>query len=292
MRRAGLFLALSLLFFASHAIASPTEADPEEKRGTLVIESGKDVRGRTVYNLRAIGAEIQDVLKLLFSQIGAEYAIDQDVKGTVSVTIKSATMEQVLQHVVDASQPPIRIKRVGKTLRVSLEPVPGRRTERIETMYGVGGFGSQPGLSRYLGGSPQRSLERPVTLDIPDSRPIPFGEALQLIGQQTQITLRLDKSVRSDIRFSARFTQTPLQFVLDSIARTGALKWALLPDGSILIAPADRWQVYVGANPVLGYPNQPCPRCRQVVIPVWNYCPNCGQTMPRRALPNSRRNTR
>lgn len=286
MRRAGTIQALMLLSIIT--LLTRPVARLGAQTGGLSVGVSKTEAGRTLYNVRADGVEIAEVLKLLFNKVGEEFSIDPTVQGRLYLSIRDATFEQVLERVAEVAQPPIRIRRVGKVYRVTRNVEAEQRAEvareRMERLHG-GGIHVPMGYQAL-------ALNRTVSLDIPDQRPIALGQALRLIGQQTQTTIRLDKSIRSDIRFSARFTRTPLQFVLDSIAKTGALKWAFLSDGSILIAPADRWSLIAGGNVAIGYPSQVCPRCRQSVYVSWNYCPRCGQSMPKRALPNDRRSPR
>jgi hypothetical protein len=285
MRRAGLIVALPLLFLLILASVSPAVAQREGRNGTLVIETGKTDKGKTLYSVRVDGADIQQTLKLLFTKSGEEFSIAPEVKGTLTFAVKNATMEQVFEQIVESANPPVKIKRDGKVWRVTRDTELEMRAAAIrERMQRRGG-----GLSIPLGYS-QIPTDRIVNLDIPEGRAISFAEALQIIGQQTQIPVRLDKSIPGDVRFSGRFVQTPFPVVLESITKTGYLKWISQPDGSILIAPTDRWQLHLGGAIALGYPAQPCARCRVSLLGTWNYCPHCGQALPRKGGAGVRRN--
>jgi hypothetical protein len=125
-------------------------------------------------------------------------------------------------------------------------------------------------------------LARPVTLYVPDFRPITLAEALQAIGRQTGALLRTDTDVATDIRFSGRFTRTPLSLVLESLAKTGAFKWYAERDGTVRIAPHDDLRILLRAQQLSG---EACLQCRRPLESSWRYCPWCGHAVvaPKRA---------
>jgi hypothetical protein len=122
----------------------------------------------------------------------------------------------------------------------------------------------------------QPALTRPVTLFVPDSRPITLVQALQTIGRQTGALLRVDADVATDVRFSGRFTRTPLSIVLDSLAKTGAFKWYAETDGAVQIAPHDDLRLMLNAQAISG---EACTHCRRPLEASWRFCPWCGRAV-------------
>lgn len=117
------------------------------------------------------------------------------------------------------------------------------------------------------------ALSRPVTLLIPDARPVGLGEALRQMSLQTGVPMQLDPDVPRDIQFSGRFTRTPLALALDALARTGALKW-FRHDGVVRIAPHDDLRLIIRAQEISG---EACARCKRPMAAAWRFCPWCGR---------------
>jgi hypothetical protein len=77
--------------------------------------------------------------------------------------------------------------------------------------------------------------------------------------------------------------------VLESIARTGALKWSVQSDGSVLVAPTDWMRLTLGGAPLPpAAASTPCPRCGRPIQPDWRYCPGCGQPIVRHGASSTR----
>jgi hypothetical protein len=251
--------------------------------GISIAETGKTADGKAVYSVRAYNVDIAELLSGLFRQTGEECVIDQDVRGPITLAIKDATIEQILERVQAAARPAIKITR-DRFTRVSLQFDPrladvmtsrmqqGSRVERINVP-NVGSFGYHQIVNQQ---SPL--LNRPVTLNIPDNRPIALSAALQMIQEQTQVPIRLDPRIPANVGFVGQMTQVPLSLVLETIARIGAFKWLQQPDGSLLIAPSDRLILFLAESALAA---APCSRCNQLMLSSWKLCPHCGQTAAR-----------
>jgi hypothetical protein len=301
MRRADWFLALTLfclsVFAARTAFAVDTLGGDRvlgQKAGFSIVETGKNADGKALYNVKADSADIADVLKAIFLKMGEPpYLIQENVRGTLNFSLKEATLDEILQGVQKASVPPIKITS-GKVTTVSrafdAKTAAALIQQRIEDMHdgiGLSGPATLPGAQQ--GSSP---LDRPVTLNIAYNRPILLSEALLNIEKQTGVSIRLDKNIPTDIRFTATVTHMPLRYVLQNIApgdASSALKTVVLND-YILIAPTDRLEISRGPN-ILGS-TLLCLKCRQPLSSGWSFCPNCGQTTPRGLLLNQNRPNR
>lgn len=286
MRRARLCLALvSFLGSAMLSGAGARASDQTDHAGLSLVETGNISNGKALYNIKADRVEITEILKTLFRKTGEEYSIDQDVTGTVDLVKNGATIDEILELVREQARPPLRIAR-GKFTRVSVGTdtrlLAAQAQQRInQARGGYSGllFGqSMPGYP-----ADDNPFNRRVSLNIPDDRPVPLADALDMIERQTHVPIRLDRSLPRTARFSAVFTQAPLSFVLDAITKTGALKWVTVSegDGYILIAPTDRMQVLIADVVAGSYPAVVCTRCHAPLAASWAYCPLCGQLAPR-----------
>lgn len=240
-----------------------------------LIEAGFAADGVTPrYSLEANGADLREVLAALLKKTGKEYVIDQDVTGPVSLVLRDKTLDEILQRLAQLARPPILI-RSGETITVHLAPeVPASPEDKPRKP-------AEPGLAairtRYAPVVPSQTLTlgQPVTLAIPEDRPVALRAVLVQVERQTGVPLRLDPRVPADVAVAARFTDTPLSLVLDSIARTGALKWQLQRDGSVLIAPTD--VLVLSLRGVQAFSSVAvCPSCGRSVLPGWKFCPHDG----------------
>jgi hypothetical protein len=259
-----------------------------------LVEAGFAADGATPrYTIEANGADIRDVLSALLRKTGKEYVIHQDVTGPVSFVLRDKTLIEILERLRSVAKPPIRLD-IGEMVTVSLAPpspgaigIEGHQVGALNAPRNAGGQRASVGQQRprietirvnnaLVLQNQALAFGQPVNLAIPDDRPIPLKTALQQIESQTRVPIRLDPRVPSDIGLSARFTDTPLSLVLDSIGRTGALKWQAQADGALLIAPSDWMLVTVRGLPVWGQPSSACPQCRRPVLPSWAFCPHDG----------------
>ncbi|MCC6729778.1 MAG: hypothetical protein IT208_10615 [Chthonomonadales bacterium] len=293
MPRAGVIGMLGL----AAALAGPAAAQssgPRSSRPGFVLAETAPARGirPARYDLEAYGADIGEVLTAILRKAGREFSIDQDVRGPVSLIARDATLERILERVGQAARPPLRVTRDG-FVRVSLASL-GRlpATDTADQPPG----GPHPALQgplRMPGGYPQApllqqmALARPVTLHIPDDRAVPLATAMREISAQTRVPIRLDRRIPPDITFAASFSQAPLSLVMDTISRTGAMKWMLQPDGSLLLSPTDWVRLALGRSVVAGFPGQPCPKCGRAMMPTWSYCPYDGRSLSQRKGPSS-----
>lgn len=289
-RRLGLWIAAALAALWC-APAGHARAQGSARMGALsLVEAGFAADGKTLrYSLEANGADLQDVLAALLRKTGREYVINQDITGPISLTLRDKTLDDILQAICGLARPPITLQ-MGDRITVALAPAandpaaqPGHEA-RPSAAAGVTALRTQyapvlPGQSLTLG--------RPVSLSIPDDRPAPLRTVLQQIEGQTRVPIRLDPRIPGDIGVAARFTDTPLSLVLESVGRTGALKWQLRPDGSVWIAPSDWLLVSVRGLPAWGHPTQTCPTCKKPVLPSWRYCPSDGTALRRQDAPSA-----
>lgn len=306
MLKAAITIAISLTLGLS------TNARARVQNGTRpaalsIIEAGLAPDGATPrYTIEASGADLRDVLAALLRKTNREFVINQDVTGPVSMVLRDKTLDDILAHLCRVARPPIVIQR-GEMITVATVPPtatshetdavaapaarldgrperamaePSGRTATIRTNYA-------PLAGQTL------TLVQPVTLAIPDERPVALRAVLQQIEAQTRVPIRLDPRIPGDVGVAARFTDTPLSLVLESIGRTGALKWQFRPDGSVLVAPTDRMLLTVRGIPAWGSPSGVCPQCGRPVLSSWSYCPHDGRPLTsrsqgQRARPNSR----
>lgn len=272
IRRATAF-ALALWLVTAWPALAQAPSTPVIQPAVTVEETGIDASGRRLYALSARSASIDEVLRALLDRSGAQYSIAQDVTGPISLQVREATLHELLDRVVEASRPPIRIVD-GPVLRIVRGAPQASGGVRIASPADLA-HGPGP-----LGSARNGALLRPVTLSIPDNRPVPIFQALAAIEQQTRVPIRLDSSIPPDVQFSARFVQAPLSFVLDSIAKTGALKWLLAADGTVVIVPSDHVRILLGNVEVA---RTPCVGCRHPLSTAWRFCPNCARATGRAA---------
>jgi len=272
------FLATALVVLALMPSTAQAPSVAGIQQSVEVAECGVDASGRQLYALSARGASLDAVLRALLDRAGTQYSIAQDVTGPVSLQVRDATLDELLDRVVEAARPPIRLVR-GPIVRVVRD---ASRTEGPPSGIRVAHPADMPYPAGPSAAARNGALMRPVTLSIPDSRPVPISEALAAIERQTLVPIRLDPSIPPDVQFSARFVQAPLSLVLDSIAKTGALKWLVTADGAVLIAPSDHVRILLG-NVELA--RTPCAGCRQPLSTAWRFCPNCGRATGRGAAP-------
>lgn len=266
---------------------------PEQTGGISITEAGRDASGQKIFDLKAEGADVIDLLKRLFSRAGVNnYEISPEIRQSVTLSMKGATANEMINKVGASTSPPLTIQATGRNVVVTRSPNAFSRAEEIRRRMeaiqaGRNGIGIVPsGLSDAFGGTYRdaAALETPVTLVVPDDRPITLAAALQLMEKQTHVPIRLDPSLPSDIKFTGSVNRVPLRAVLQNIApggSEGTLK-LIASTNQILIAPADRINVFWGGAAISSM--QPCTRCRQPLLATWSFCPNCGQPTKRGLL--------
>lgn len=292
--RVAAFTALALACVA--IIPTGIQAQTQPSSSISIVEAGKAIDGtQPRYNVEVFGADLGEVLGALLRKSGSEFSIDQDVSGPITLLVRDATLSQVLDRVRALARPPIEIRQ-GKVVRVSVAALPvGQASQgRGQSAISLQNMNSQQARnmmnqmgSQNAGISPLAAFPQQVTLDINESRPARLSDALKLIERQTSVPIRLDPRVPRDIGFCAQFTQTPLSLVLDAISRTGAFKWQLQPDGSVLVGPSD-WLRVQGGAVMAGYPTRSCPQCGRAALPGWTYCPFDGRPLSRAVTPTRR----
>lgn len=285
----------TLAFACVAIIAAGVHAQTQPSSSISIVEAGKALDGtQPRYNVEVFGADLGEVLGALLRKSGSEFSIDQDVSGPITLLVRDATLSQVLDRVKALARPPIDIKQ-GKVIRVSLmAPPTGQMGQQRQAGFALQNMNSQQARNmlnqvagQNAGISPLAAFPQQVTLDIAEARPARLADALKQIERQTSVPIRLDPRVPRDIGFCAQFTQTPLSLVLDAISRTGAFKWQLMPDGSVMVGPSD-WLRVQGGTLMAGYPTRPCPQCGRAALPGWTYCPYDGRPLARTASPSRR----
>lgn len=290
-------LRTALIICVLGPLASPAIGQNGSRPSALsIVESGLAADGVTPrYSIEANGADIRDVLAAVLRKSGKEYTINQDVTGPISFVLRDKTLDEILDRLQAAAKPAITITR-GDMISVATATAAsiGDADTPSASQASRAGLGSgsrihtiRPSQAIILPNQ-VAALDRRVTLAIPDDQPIALRTALRQIESQTRVPIRLDPRIPADIGLAARFTDTPLSLVLDSIGRTGALKWQMQLDGSILLAPTDWMLVSVRGVPVWGQPAATCPRCSRPVLPAWSFCPHDGTPLARQNPPSTR----
>ncbi len=278
---------------AAALLSGPVRAQNGSRPGALsLIEAGFAADGSTPrYTLEANGADLRDVLAALLRKTGKEFVINQDVTGPISLELRDRTLDEILSYLAKVAHPPIVVKRGDMITVATAPPVvatgeaagakPDAQAARNEKAQS-GDRGRlavfQANYAQFVPGQ-TLTLGQPVNLVIPDERPMPLRTVLRQIEGQTRVPIRLDPRVPADVGVAARFTETPLSLVLESIGRTGALKWQLRPDGSVLITPSDWLLVTVRGVPTWSNPSVSCPGCGRPVLPSWSFCPHDGKPL-------------
>lgn len=273
---------LAITFSVGASLSSLVQAQTAVRRpegsGFTILETGKSPDGKPLYSLEAYGASVHDLLTALLRRTGSDFTVASDVVGQVSLVRKNATIEELLGLLQAAARPGFIIQR-GATISVigaagTLTEVPG-----IGDIRRVG-----PGAPAGTTLLPQVSLlARAVTLAIDEKRPVPLSQALALLARQTGAVFRLDNRIPRDLGFAAQVTNTPLQVVLDSLARSGAVKWSIQSDGTLLIAPTDWLLLSLDQRVVAGASARHCDQCGRGIAPGWSYCPACGRPVSGRS---------
>ncbi len=270
------------VLFALPALAEDDTAQPRQERSALsLVEVGRSPAGKTLYSLEAYSVDLNTLVTEVLRRTGEEFSVAQDVAGTVSLVMRRATADDILDAVSRVARPPLRVAR-GRGIVVAQAEAGGPtsrigRFERISPGQRGPLSPNSPSIADAIG-----VLQAPVTLEIADGKPVTMAEAMRSIEKQTGVAIHLDPRIPANLGFAARVTRTPLVVVLESIARTGALKWTAQPDGSILLAPTDWMRLKLGGAALPAASSMPCSRCGQPLAPDWRYCPGCGQAVVRK----------
>jgi hypothetical protein len=265
--------------------------------GLTITGSGRSANGKPLFDLKAENADVIEVLKQLFSRarLGA-YEISPEIRQSVTFSAKGATADELIDKVRNSTTPPLNIVTNGQTVFVTRSANAVSRAEEIRRRMEGNPYsrltpGIVPsGLSEAFAGGYRdaAALETPVSLNVPDDKPISLGALAALLEKQTRVPIRLDAGVPSDVKFTGVLTRVPLRSVLQNLAPgtgEGSLK-IVSSANQILIAPTDRFNLMYGAS-VIGSTLR-CERCRASLFSTWSFCPNCGQATKRGLLqPNT-----
>jgi hypothetical protein len=304
MKPVHLALILALIVLAFLAPARSDLGAQANHTGLSIVEEGADSSGNHLYTIHADNVDIKEVLRAFLKKTDQELAIDQDVAGTVPVLdIRNKTFHDALQWIVNVAQPRIKIVKVGSVYHVTRDldairkadaaSIAERAQQRIDQIHngGFGGAGgSMPSVvpmgsatgqmrsnSAFQNGIP---MDRNVSISVPEGQPIPLSQVLEKMSAQTGFSIVLDPRVPRELSFSGTITEAQLPLVLQTIATTSGLK--LVANGTqAIFSPTDQFTLRLGGNVIGVHPSVPCSRCRQPVSPFWNYCPHCGQIIPR-----------
>lgn len=268
---------------------------PGTRTGLSIVEGGTDRANNRLYTIRADNVEITDLLKALFKKTNGELAIDQDVSGPVNLSVRDLPFRDALQWIVQVVRPPIKIVRKENVYHVSRDIDAKREfdakqaasaiAERMgQGRNGIGNTGTlpySPGLNgtQRLGASPLLTgipMDRMVSLDVPETKPIPLAEALARISTQTRFPIRIDSRVPREVSFAGVITQAPLPLVLQKIADSSGLK--VVANGmQAAFYPTDQFTLRVNGLLLGQYPADTCVKCGQSLAAGWAFCPFCGQ---------------
>ena len=278
-----LFLAIIFISVGTFTHSALAEGnDSQIKRGPAlsIVDLGVGTDGERRLNVQTDAAEIADVLKAVFKLTGDDFAIDQDVVGSVDIKLKNVTPDVVLKQIAETAKPALKILRVGNLYKISRDPALAKPTEG-----GAGAAGFDPlkpyaGAGNPIGYQQVAAGNRPVNLDVPKDRPITMAEAFSRISSQSGINIRLDRRVPRDLTFSGTIISAPASLVLQTIAHEADLK--LIPDASgITVAPTDQFTIRMNELLYSEYPNSVCRSCGAKVSPLFRFCPNCGRVTGR-----------
>jgi hypothetical protein len=270
---------------------------PEARTGLSIVESGTDQGSNRLYTIRADNVEITDLLKALFKKTNGELAIDQDVSGPVNLSIRNLPFRDTLQWIVQVVRPPIKIVRKDNIYHVSRDMEAKRDFDAKQAAaaiaermgQGRAGMGNNglplpytPGMngtSRLGQNSPLLTgvpMDRMVTLDVPETKPIPLADALARISTQTRFPIHVDPRVSREVSFAGVITQAPLSLVLQKIADSSGLK--VVANGmQATFYPTDQFTLRVNGLLLGQSPTDTCAKCGQSLAVGWSFCPFCGQ---------------
>lgn len=278
-------LRLALLFTILTLAAFASAAPWEQGSAATITPAGRSVAGKQLFDLKADKADVLDLLKQLFAKAGVRnYEISPEIRQNITLSASAATADELIEKVRSATVPPVNILTNGTTVFVTRSASAVSKAEEIRRRMEANQNSRlapsivPSGLSEAFanGYRDTAALETLVSLNVPDDRPITLGMALQLLERQSRVPLRLDPGVPADIKFTGVVTRVPLRSVLQNLAPgtgDGSLKVVSMPT-QILIAPSDRFNLYWNGGAVSS--TLSCAKCRQPVLSVWSYCPNCG----------------
>jgi len=274
-----------LLFLIIGQLASAQPSIPQNRAPAPVLSvsnNGADAKGNKLYSVTARGQGTAEILRALFAHTGDQNVIDEDVAGTVDISVRNATLEQILQLVSEAARPPLRIRRDSKGLyKVSRELV----AQPVGIDLGPGNVvppGIVPNSSSVMapGGYQQLAAgNRVVSLNIPKERPIPLADALRMITMQTGYNVVLDRRIPREVEFSGKIDRAPLSMVLPFIAEASKLKLTMNATGATFTAP-DWLILRINGVILANSEDTACPGCGERVSNEWRYCPNCSRITP------------
>src|SRR5687767_14970329 len=83
-----LFLMIGQIAFADSSTAQNRPAAPV----LSISDNGTDSKGNKLYGVVAHGQGIAEILRAVFARTGDQNVIDEDVAGTVNISLKNATV--------------------------------------------------------------------------------------------------------------------------------------------------------------------------------------------------------
>lgn len=270
--------------------------------GLSIVESGADAAHR-VYTLQADRVDVAELLRAFFKKAGQEAAIDRDVTGQITLTIRDKSFREALQWIVQVTRPFIKVTALNGVYHVSLDPAAQAaqdarvRADAVRNAMRPGGVpsvvplpggpsGGSPFAGPHIGGIGGIGWpagipnDRPVSISVPPNHPIPLADAVARLSAQARFPISLDPQVPRELNFTGIITEAPLPLVLQTIASTSGLK--LVANGrQAVLYPTDQLRILVNDVLLNQYPAAPCVRCGQMVSSAWSFCPFCGQPTPR-----------
>lgn len=265
--------------------------------GLSIVESGADAAHR-VYTIQADRVDVAELLRSFFKKAGQEAAIDRDVTGPVTLTIRDKGFREALQWIVQVTRPFIKVTSLNGVYHVSLDPAAqaaedarvradavrnAMRPDGVPPVVPLPGGPGSPFAGPRIGGTGWPAgipNDRMVSISVPPNHPIPLAEAVARLSAQARFPIMLDPQVPRELNFTGIITDAPLPLVLQTIASTSGLK--LVANGrQAVLYPTDQLRILVNDVLLNQYPATPCVRCGQMVSPAWSFCPFCGQPTPR-----------
>ncbi len=97
------------------------------------VAQAADATSEKPISLNMQGADVKVLLKALFAEAGANYSIDSDVSGTVSITMNNVGFLAALRSILHANTPPLTYDYTDGVYHVRVRKVEGQGQNQVQT---------------------------------------------------------------------------------------------------------------------------------------------------------------